>query len=702
MSAVRSWLAACLISAYRLRPKGGVREFAESEVFIPKSESNDLGGRMYSTAPTPWVRLVMWFATAPEWREFIGPKSSQSGMTLAVLIVVLYYIKHRLGNVLYAIDSVVEARRISKSRLKPLIKACRTIAAELAEKEDDLTNLTYFLEGMVVYLIGAFSEGAWQNKTLILAVLDELDRHELLPSGATTIDAARQRLKRQEAGKLIGFGTPEGELDVTWQEFLSGSRHKLHLPCPRCGHEQELVLEGLDAAHCKDLLGEYDLARVERETVYRCCACGTKIEEHEKPGMLAAVADHPLFGFVPTNHGQDEHKPVPGRMSAHISDLYSTFPTSTWGIIMREYLEAQRSPAKLKDFYNGRLGLPRPEQRTEVKGDDIRAMCGTYAHGTCPVRPACVIMTVDVQKDVKKWTKTAFTAKGEAYVLDYGFTLSYDELLAVADDPIPIEGTNETVTVDFGLIDEGHDTMNVREFCQSSQGLFHPCKGRSGAILRDVVDQKTGFRQNGQEITIFHFSDDDFKSDLYLTRIGKHKAIVKGQNRAPRLWFMAKPDADFVSELCQEKRVQVMKKGRLQWVWDDPKAPNDFGDTVKYALVAWYVVKKFYIEQVSPDLAADEVYAVPLVEVRVRPEGIDLESLNRLVGAVALAPIAPGSRAELRRDAEGRVLLDAEGCAIVDTASPGFLKLFLRKHPAVREVVELDSSPLETIGPASS
>ncbi len=215
-------------------------------------------------------------------------------------------------------------------------------------------------------------------------------------------------------------------------------------------------------------------------------------------------------------------------------------------------------------------------------------------------------MAVDVQEDVKKWVKIAFMASGEAFVVDYGRCLSFAELLDEADKPVIVDDWGDTPEEDriepvvfIGLVDEGHDQKGVRDFCQDSDERFYPCKGRGGIQVRDIVEEKRNFTHNDEPIVVYFFSDDDFKAELYSSRIGKFAEIEKAAKAGvihpiPRLWFPGVPDPEFIAELCEEKRIQVMKKGRLQWVWDDPKEANDFGDGVKMNLVCWYLVKEYF------------------------------------------------------------------------------------------------------------
>lgn len=618
MTKVRAVLLAVMMQVYRPRLQQNAWQWAESDRNIylrPTTESQNYSGP-YRSDLTPHTRILMEFATdqysenvempagsSDTWDEIFIMKSSQSGFTLAALVVITYFAANRPCNIIYTIDSVPEARRISKTRLQPMLMDCPATAERIKEAGDDLQNLTFYLRGLTVYFMGSYSPGAMANKSAGLVIADELDNHDEQPQGeANSIDLLRDRLKRVIGGKLIAFSKPKTDTDITNQEYLTGTRHKCFVPCPHCGHYQELVWENVRYQHCKNDKGEWDLTRVLKETYYECehADCRRAITEEQKPWMMER------HRWRPTNHGQDDHKPVPRKLSVHISDLYSILHPTTWGYLASKRIAAENSISKKKAFITGNLGLPWTEKRSEVKEADIWQMCGQYQHGHCPRVPRVVLMASDVQADVKKWTKVGLMANGDCYVISYGVCLSYDELLTVADEPVIIDDWGDTPeddrvnpTVLFGLIDEGHDQKSVRDFCQRSDERFYPVKGRGGIQVRDIVEEKTNFTHNDEPIVAYFFSDDDFKAELYLNRILKYKKVcldrkLGRENPVPLLQFPYKSDPEFISELCQEKRVQKMKAGRLRWVWDDPEAANDFGDALKMCLVAWYLVSQFF------------------------------------------------------------------------------------------------------------
>ncbi len=141
---VKSWVAGVLGGIYPPEPNEEIWEWAERTLRIPSTENDELAGRYWSSNLTPYVREVMHWIRRPGKGEFWIKKSSQVGLTMAVLIIICWMIVNRPANVIYAIDSLDEARKISKTRLRRWIEN-NHLLENIGENPDDLANLTYYL-----------------------------------------------------------------------------------------------------------------------------------------------------------------------------------------------------------------------------------------------------------------------------------------------------------------------------------------------------------------------------------------------------------------------------------------------------------------------------------------------------------------------------------------------------------------------------
>ncbi len=579
-----AWMKEILAGVYLPRPELEIWEWAELNLRIPASENPELAGQLWRSSLTPWVREIMRWVRLPGKHEFFWTKSSQVGLTMAVLIIIVWKIVHEPTNIGYYIDSREEAMKISRSRLQKWILD-NGILKEIGDDEDDLNSLVYYFRGMTVYLHGSYTGGAYRNKSLGMAVLDELDAHPVLPGQGTTADLARGRVKMPRNSKLLGFSTPKMESGQTWKEYLSGTQEQMFVKCPHCNHMQPLEWKGMRFDHCRDLAEGWMMDRVLTDTYYEC-EMGCKIQQSEKTFLF----DEWEFRATATPTKANKR-------SAKISDLYSPFVT--WGELAEEWIEAQKDVKKLQHLIQERFGEAYREGGGELKETDVLRLRQKYKKGTCPVKPAVVVMTVDVQKSTMKFVKSVFTKRGDLYVIDWGETGTWEMLLDEFNTPITgPDGEDCPVTV--GLVDEGDGNrhLEVRRFCLPLLPDVFPVKGRGKGQAKDLVYQSSPYYVDGQYMRTYHVSDHAFKRELLFDRI-KHDKKNENYDK-PRLYLPRARDVDpgFVSELLNEHlEFKKNKSGYEQWTWVKT-GDNDYLDCLKYALALWMIV--------APALEEDE------------------------------------------------------------------------------------------------
>ena len=573
-SELYAWMDGVLAGIYKPQPKETIWEWAERTLIIPfGGENPDKAGQRWKSDYSPYIREIMDWFRAPGKAELFICKSSQVGITMACLIVICWHIVHRPTNIGYCIDSADEARKISKSRLRRWISDNK-LMERIGENSDDLNNMTYYMRGMMVHMMGAYSEGSFRNKTLGIGILDELDAHPPYKNQGTTADAMRSRLKGPRDAKVIGFSKPKLETDQTWKEVLTGTMERYNVPCPHCNAMQPLLWENViyKGREFEDLAGEPIMEEVEKRAYYKCNFCSGRIEEHQKFEML-------LHGkWVATNP-----KPVPGKRSMLISDLYSN--SVTWGKLACEWINAQKTIDGLTAFVQDRLGEPMKKQGGNLADKDIlRLREKSHRRGICPVPPVLVGIIVDVQQASLKYGILAYTKQGDMIVVQYGELVSWKELEEVIDEPIPLSGGGD-VAIDCGLIDEGdgHRTSEVRSFCSKYEHIF-PVKGRGRGQMRGLITTSE-CEHNGMMCLTYHIYDHAYKSALIFDRIKKsEKNASYERNRLILPWDLTE---DFVDELTAEVlETEKDKLGfdRQKWV---KKGTNDFLDVCKYGLALW-------------------------------------------------------------------------------------------------------------------
>lgn len=579
--AVREWVVGVLRGIWQPEPDEEIWEWAERTLRIPDTENEELAGQFWSSIRGPYVRALMEWVKRPGKGEFWVKKSSQVGFTMACLIIVCWFIAHRPGNIGYALDSIGEAKNISRTRLRRWIEL-NHLLDQIGEEEDGLTNLVYYLKAATVYFLGGNSAGAVANKSTIVFILDEYDKHGMI-EGSTTAGHARERCKRPKNAKIIGLSTP-GDADEIRKEHARGSCEEWRFPFPCCGHEQALKWENFvfGTKEFRDLAGDYDREKVAAGAYFKCELCGGKLLNHDKMAAMnkgRAVATNP--------------KATPGIRSMHVWDAYSSFVT--FGELALQWIDAQGDEVRIGRFMRGRRGEQFERDGRSLTEKQILACRGGYARGTVPFVPVLLCQAVDIQGDVQKAVKVAFDKNGDAWVVDWLTTLVLGEASDWAYEPVSGPG-GELFTVTDGFIDEGHRQMDVLRMCLAHMPVFWPVKGRAGIQVRDIVGTSPRWC-DGEEIIAYHIAEDQFKWQMLRMIRDREK---RRQNGEPVLHFPvdADSDMDFMFEFLSERPVQEKDKyGRLKWVWKKEKYPNDFPDCVKYCLSIWYIKKPILLPE---------------------------------------------------------------------------------------------------------
>ncbi len=587
-AALRKWVVGVMAGIYQPEPDEEIYEWAERTMRIPATENEEMAGMLWTSATTPYVRELLEWVKRPGKGEFWIRKSSQVGLTMAVLIVICWMIVHRPGNIAYAIDSVEEARKISRTRLQKWIEENKLLD-EIGENEDSLNNLTYFFRATTVYVLGAYSKGGWANKSIALFLLDELDKHPYIEGEGTTVALAKERCKRPKNAKIIGWSTP-GDTDQITTEFKRGTMEEVRFPFPCCGHEQALKKENLvySSREFKDLAGGHDLDKVAAEAYFKCELCGGKLLDAQKMAAMQKCRN------VPTNP-----KPAPGVRSMHLWDAYSPF--ITFGKIALEWIEADGKVALLERLYRGTFGEQFEKSGATLKNEDVLSCRGKkedgtyYERGNLPFRPLWFIQVTDVQGDVQKTAKIAFCPAGNLWVIDWKITTSLSDAFDWIDVPVP-GPDGEMFYCEEGFCDEGHTTKRIREECLErtridSLAAIWPVKGVDVRQVAELVS--TNYRwvggEGSEEILVYSIADRPFKKELLFMIKDRAKRAKK---RRMQLFIPSDTDEDdaFVDELCNEH--PFMKKNKTTGKeYEDWKktGPNDFLDVVKYALGMWTV-----------------------------------------------------------------------------------------------------------------
>ena len=646
MIALQDWIISTWSEGIRDRVTLNVWEWAAQNLAFTAKQGNITG--FYDPHLTPYAKLFQeavtsdfrdipesdwWLRSLVEKGQRVDEafvcKSSQSGLSQAAINATIYLPQFAPGRLLYVFESRDKAKKVAANRIIPFLRQhCGRVSSE----DLDVTSTWIETLDMIIELGGSYSTGLFSEKALRYGFLDDVEYMVAeggvagMLDGIHVIDHMRSRFTTADDSFLGVFSKPDLESSEFITNCRGGSQHRWHVRCPHCNGQQILEPEGLNYSHpgCKDLAGRYDLEAVEALTTYRCAHCAGDIEEKWKHSMNKAGQWLPKSR---EDRARDEDPAlIPRRLSMQISDLYSPFPKVRWGILARMKIEAENNPAKLKYLVTNHFARPWREKAINLKAENVRAIVAgsrdpktgkpwpddldgagqlkvpAYQRGELPFLPAFISATSDVQGDKFKWTICGWQADGTCALIDYGACLSSAELYEMILDPRSAAGDplvclvapDQPLTIAHGLIDSGHDTYQIYEFCIRTDWAWFPSKGVGGIDAGgQLVFAKQDFYE-GTPILRYHYNDFQLKVLYY-----KHK-IERAHDPsypAPRLYFPSDIGDDFIVEQISESLERVQRSGgvkTMKWRHDSRVGPNDWGDAMKMQFAIWQIVGPQY------------------------------------------------------------------------------------------------------------
>lgn len=517
-------------------PKVPCSEWAPENVFLDRLMTSRPGP--YDLSRTPYAREVLDFPLQSYYDKLVVRKSSRVGMTEAALCLIRWAPKHHPGNIIFAIDTQSEMRELNDTRLKSSLLELYG-GAEI-EDEEKVKALIIKLSNMMIYMGGGASKGLYENKWARIVILDEISNHALNAdpeSKETSPKLGYQRIKDTPGGVLIEMGKPGEEGEIMDQEYSAGTQEVMEVPCQGCGNLEEITFERLKFGECKDLIGKWDLQRVENETVLTCSSCDYLATWERDLRAMVTAPEARWRSTLPEGRRPTELH----TRSIHISDLYSQDAKCAWGIIAREFLEAMESGAgDLFAFITGRLGKSPEAKSQEITDDVLTAMRSGFLDEVagavlgpryrlgfvaeerfCPVPLAeleYITWCWDVQDKSYKGVCVAVCADGRMFLIDYAEVLAEEDVWEryFMSYPCGSADSEEMGMVSLGFIDSGDGVTSerVEGFCVALQDAgrsVYPSKGGSATSGKTWVERAS--RQFGDRKR-YDYWDKSLTSDL--------------------------------------------------------------------------------------------------------------------------------------------------------------------------------------------
>lgn len=592
-----------LFDVFQPSPRLTVSQWAERYRILPGDGSSEPGP--WRNSRTPYLTEIMdALSASSRAREVVFCKGTQLGATEGGLNWLLYLIDHVGGPILAFQPTEQAAAEWSEQRVGPSIERCERLRGKVPSRKSRDSGNTILhkkFAGGHLFLAGTNTPNALAGKPIGNLYCDEIDRWPKNVAGeGNPVALAVRRASNWPRAKIFYTSTPVHlETSQIWKLYVASDQRVYEVPCPHCGHFQEIRFE--------NLVWE----KGNPESVKMVCAgCGNDIEEFHKTEMLAAGR------WRAKNPG---HK----RVGFHLSALYSPIPWSPWADIVAQYEAAEGDPVAMQTVVNTLFGLPYKEDNETIAEDYLKRRREEYV-APIPEGVLAMTMAVDTQDDRLECEIVGWGEGEESWGIQYRIIMGDPSVLKSEDPDNPsvwqklddyrrsvfTHADGGPIRVHCTFVDSGGsytDTVyRYTKLCNRRREMVYSVKG-SSQPSRPLLNKPT---RGGACQAI-----------LYVLGVDKGKEVVFNRLRIDKAGpgYCHFPsdentgyDGRYYAGLISEQRREVVKDGRRTVKWVLPKkAHNEPFDLRVYSTAAirllnpnWARLKERRVAAVKPVVTA--------------------------------------------------------------------------------------------------
>lgn len=606
------------------RPRVSVSEWADTYRVIAQGTSPEPG--RWRTDRAPYLREPMDAISDPAVERVVFCAASQVAKTELILNAIGYFASADPSPILLVQPSEGAMLAFSKERIEPTFRASPALAGLFSDSLRDRDN-TLFMKlfpGGYLAMAWATSAASLASRPIRILLGDEIDRWpDTTGRDGDPWFQAVQRTSNFHNRKIVAVSTPTiDETSPILALYEETDQRRYHVPCPRCGVFQVLAWEGVIY---KAPDGTVNLDDVH----YRCAHCQGRIEERDRPAMLA--------------EGQWIAE-VPGRpwRGYQISALYS--PWVRWAELAGEWVKATRSRDKqgLQAFINLRLGEGWNESGIEVNADLLEKNREPY-EAEVPDAVRMITIGADVQGDRIEAEVVGWGRGKESWGIHYAILAGdtsqpevwklFDELQA----RIWRKADGTAMVAHRVFVDSGHRTDEVYSFTKPRLWRVAAVKGRGGDGVPLVNDKPSIM---GQQRAVLYHVGNNAGNDAIFSRLAlatPGPGYCHFPTNAERHY-----DSEYFRGLCSERRRLKKKAGRRVMEWVQTYQRNEPLDCRRYATAAMEL--SLLIDRINLDVAppAPKVEREPAPS-EPAPQQVAPRPVQRVAAPVRRRNISRGS-----------------------------------------------------------
>ncbi len=416
-------------AAAALEPRERVSrsQWCAENLYLPAETSATPGP--YDLTRYAYVREILDAVDDPEVQYIILPWATQLGKTTFLQAVLAS--QAMLAPVPAMLASADKPSMIElRDKFYSLCEASPLLATEIPEQR--LRNTRWIdVGGTRCHLGYSYNTQTLSGKSCALVLCTEADRWRKTKTHGHPIKVAEQRVKAFYHWTIIIESSPSDERSHIMARYDQSDRRRFLVPCPHCGHRQELRFfpykkgaragrGGIVGLHDKN--GKLRSADEVIESARYRCEEGCEITNLEKPLMVRAGRWVPQ-GQSLTKDGELVGTPLRSKriFGARLSSLYAE--TISFGAVAAEWLNSKESLDQLQVFYNDWLALRWKRRAKTIAWQELhRRLQGNHRPGVVPPWAYFLTAGVDVGKTNCRYVVRAWGEGGRSALVEWGVT----------------------------------------------------------------------------------------------------------------------------------------------------------------------------------------------------------------------------------------------------------------------------------------
>jgi phage terminase large subunit GpA-like protein len=586
-----------VLSGFRAPDDISIPDWVEKNVKLPTFTSNEPGPLRISRTPYTRGPLEALQNNYIEWVVLVWGR--QLGKSQGVIYpFICYCIAEDPGPAICLLPTIDKAKYTSKKRLQPMFDICEPVRQKKTENPDDYSILEMQFRDMAVSMAWGGSKSQLTTRPARYLLRDEIDelKKNVGEGGLDPMKAIEQTTSNFSNRKLLDASTPTLPEGNAWTELKTCQKvFEFWIPCPHCGVIQILYWENIKFGD------SFDPQIVEMNAYYECEACHERVSNLEKIRMLgkgewrARNISDPVDQIMKnikatieeTTSLQDVLKDRSiKKIGFHLPKWYSPFSGGTFGIIAKEFLEANKILQEGEDFApmrNWRIyNAAKPWQEAGPTPSEIELLENRIdiPPMVCPDETIAITVGIDPSEggfyfSTLAWLRDPEKGVLSGHLLQYGILYEWESLQNyLADSIFPCKkerkwriwiagldtGGGELEAADTTMTEAAYiwlrrmRQLGINVF--GTKGISHSSHNR---VKQGKIEKMPG-RQGAPipgGLILWEINTLAMKDVLWY-----HLKLPAGS--PGRFTFHSETDLDYLKQILSEKK-EMQRSGKFEW-----------------------------------------------------------------------------------------------------------------------------------------